>query len=415
MYDVIVVGARCAGSPVAMLLARRGYRVLVVDRAQFPSDTVSTHLIHQAGLARLKDWGLLDRLRATGVPPLRHMYFSNGDLEVGGFADPIEGITEVYCPRRTVLDALLVDAARQAGAEVIERCAVEDVLFTADGRAGGIRARTADGVEREFQARFVVGADGVNSTVAGKVSATVYRTVPAAGFVYYSYFSGLDWDYQNRTRDEQQFATCRTHDGLTMIVAMRKKDAYRQFRADAEGSFQAVIDHVRPDLGADLRSHGRREESFRALQYADNFYRQSHGPGWALVGDAGYHKDPLTARGITDAFVYAELLAEQLHRGLSGAAPIDDAVADYARHRDRDSAGVFTMTVALSALTLPPLFTAVLGALRHSPRFQRRFFTMAGGGYPSEEFFDPRNLAELYEEVGTPLADRLLSVPTESP
>ncbi|CAO5229883.1 NAD(P)/FAD-dependent oxidoreductase [Frankia sp. AgKG'84/4] len=407
-FDVIVVGARCAGSPLAMLLARRGHRILVVDRASFPSDTVSTHFVHQAGLARLHAWGLLDRLRETGVPPLRHMLFANGELSVSGFADPIEGITEVYCPRRTVLDSLLVDAARAAGAEVVERFSVDDVLFADDGRAVGIRGRTTEGREREFRARFVVGADGANSTVAARVGADVYRAVPATGFVYYSYFSGLDWEYQNRTRDERQFASCVTHDDLMMVVVMRKRAAYQEFRADAEAGFQGVIDHVAPELGADLRGRGRREEPFRAIHYADNFYRRSHGPGWALVGDAGYHKDPLTGYGITDAFVHAELLADALHLGLSGAEPIDTAVAGYAQRRDSDSAGVFNLTVAMSELTLSPFLRAVLTAVGQSPGYLRKFFTMVGGGYPSEEFFAPPNLAALYDEVGTPPADRIL-------
>ncbi|SNQ47811.1 conserved hypothetical protein [Frankia canadensis] len=408
MYDVIVVGARCAGSPVAMLLARRGYRVLVVDRAAFPSDTVSTHFIHQAGLARLNAWGLLERLRATGMPALRRMRFASGDLVVEGFADPIEGITEVCCPRRTVLDALLVDAAREAGAEVLERCGVVGLLFAADGRVTGVRASMADGGEREFHARFVVGADGVNSTVAARVGADVYRAVPATGFVYYSYFSGIDWSHQNLIRDERQFAACRTHDDLMMLVVMRKRDAYRTFRADPEAEFQAVFDHVAPEFGADLRANGRQEEPFRAIHYADNFYRRSHGPGWALVGDAGYHKDPLTGWGITDAFVYGELLAEQLHLGLSGDVPIDDAVAEYARRRDRDSAGVFGLTVAMSELTLSPFLASVLGAVSRSPSYQRKFFTMVGGGLSSDEFFAPDSLAALYDEVGTPPAERLL-------
>ncbi len=408
MYDVIVVGARCAGSPVAMLLARRGYRVLVVDRGAFPSDTVSTHFIHQTGLARLDAWGLLDRLRATGVPAVRHMRFSNADVYAEGFADPIEGLAEVYCPRRTVLDKILVDAAREAGAEVVERYTAMDVLFS-EGRAVGIRGRLDDGTEREFHGRVVVGADGPNSTVAAKVDAGFYQVVPAAGFVYYSYYSGLDWGYHHRTRDEQQFATCPTNDGLLMLAVMRKRDRYREFRADVEASFQSVFDQVVPELGADLRAHGRREEPFRAIRYADNFYRRSHGPGWALVGDAGYHKDPLTGWGITDAFTYGELLADQLHLGLSGELPIDDAVAEYAKRRDEASAGVFQLTVTMAALTLPPFFYSVLKAVSQSPGYLKKFFAMVGGGYTGEEFFAPHNLAELYEEVGTPPASRILT------
>lgn len=420
-FDVLVVGARCAGSPVAMLLARRGYRVLVVDRAVFPSDTVSTHFLHQAGLARLDAWGLLDRLRATGVPPVRHMLFSHGDLSIAGFADPVEGITEVCCPRRTVLDSLLVDAAREAGAEVIEGFTVEDLLFDEDGRAAGLRGRLADGTAREFRGRFVVGADGAHSTVAARAGASAYHSVPATGFVYYSYFSGLDWLYQNRTRDQRQFASCRTHDDLTMIAVMRRREDYREFRTDPDAGFQAVIDHVAPDLGADLRDNGRREEAFRAIHYPDNYYRESHGPGWALVGDAGYHKDPLTAYGITDAFLHAELLAQALDRGLSGAAPIDQAVADYARSRDRDSAGVFYLTVAMSELTLSPLLDAVLTAVSRSPRHLRQFLTMVAGGQPtSAEFFAPQHLTDLYEAAALSPDRRVLPpslalVPTAGP
>nr|MDT0664444.1 FAD-dependent monooxygenase [Micromonospora sp. DSM 115978] len=136
MYDVIVVGARCAGSPLAMLLARRGHKVLVVDRATFPSDTPSTHYIHQAGLSRLQDWGVLDRLVATGVPAMKYLNFSYTDIFIGGFADPIDGITEVYSPLRTVLDEILVDEARKAGAEVLEGFTVTDVLFEDDRAVG---------------------------------------------------------------------------------------------------------------------------------------------------------------------------------------------------------------------------------------------------------------------------------------
>jgi flavin-dependent dehydrogenase len=409
MHDVIVVGARCAGSPVAMLLARKGHRVLLLDRSTFPSDTVSTHYMHQAGLGRLQAWGLLDRVIATGVPPIKQLSFSYTGIDIAGFPDPIDGIDAVYCPRRTVLDAILVDAAREAGAEVIEGFGVTDVVFDGD-RAVGVRGRVGDGPEQEFRAAFVVGADGRNSLVADKVGAEVYRRVPAACFVYYTYFAGLDWGMHHRTAStEQQFATWPTNDGLNLLAVMRKTDRFGEFRRDVEGSFHEVFDQIAPDMGRQLRDSGQRAENFRAMRYPDNYYRRSNGPGWALVGDAGYHKDPFTGWGITDAFKYGELLAEQLHLGLSGMRPIDDAAAEYAKLRDAESAGVFELTVALAELRLSPYLDSVFRATSMSPVYGRKFLAMIGGGIPGEEFFAPSNLEALYEEVGYPAAKRLLT------
>jgi flavin-dependent dehydrogenase len=128
MYDVIVVGARCAGSPTAMLLARKGYRVLV-DRTSFPSDTLSTHYIHQAGGARLKQWGLLDALVASNCPPIREQTFDVGPFALVGTPPPADGVADAYAPRRTVLDQLLVESASAAGAEVRERFTVRELVL----------------------------------------------------------------------------------------------------------------------------------------------------------------------------------------------------------------------------------------------------------------------------------------------
>ncbi|EFC80912.1 NAD(P)/FAD-dependent oxidoreductase [Parafrankia sp. EUN1f] len=408
MYDVIVVGARCAGSPLAMLLARQGHRVLVVDRSTFPSDTVSTHYMHQTGLARLRDWGLLDRLIATGVPPIRNLTFYYTGMLVEGFADPIEGIDAVYCPRRTVLDKLLVDAAREAGAEVIEGFTVTDLLFDA-GRVTGIRGQVGDGPEQEFRSAFVVGADGRTSTVADKVGADFYKVVPAEGFIYYSYFEGLDWAMQHRTGlGEQQFGTWPTNDGQHLLSIIRPRAAFSEFRADVEGSFQAIFDNVLPELGEDLRARGRRVEEFRPMRYPDNYYRRSNGPGWALVGDAGYHKDPFTGWGITDAFLQAQLLADRLHAGLAGERTLDDAAAEYVKIRDEESHGTFELTCTLSKLVLPPFLDSVFNATAASPRYIKKFFAMIAGGADGHDFFERESLAELYEEVGTPADKRLL-------
>ncbi|MDA3648385.1 NAD(P)/FAD-dependent oxidoreductase [Saccharopolyspora indica] len=411
MYDVIVVGARCAGSPLAMLLARKGHRVLVVDRATFPSDTISTHYIQQSGLSLLKSWGLLDRLVATGVPPIRRLNFSYAGIELGGFADPVDGITEVYAPRRTVLDKILVDAAREAGAEVIEDFTVEELVFDEHGRATGIRGRSGDDSGlTEFRGSFVVGADGRNSKVAELVNADFYDVVPAACFIYYSYFSGVEWGFYHQTDTQhQQIGTWPTNDGMVMCAVMQRRDRFREFRTNAEENFHAVYDAIVPELGQRLRDSGKREEQLRPMLYPDNYRRRSSGPGWALVGDAGYHRDPFTGLGITDAMKYGQLLAERLHEGLSGQRPIDEAVAEYVKLRDEDSQGSYAMTCSISTLELTPYFDAVFRATSMSEGFKRRFFNMLAGGIHGDEFFAVDQLQKLYDEVDFPVEKRILS------
>jgi flavin-dependent dehydrogenase len=407
MYDVIVVGARCAGSPVAMLLARHGHRVLVLDRATFPSDTISTHYIHQTGLAKLRKWGLLDRVVATGVPPLRTLNFSYTDIALRGFADPIEGLTEVYAPRRTALDMVLVDAAREAGAELIEGFTVTD-LVEHEGRVAGVRGTDAAGQEREFRAAFVVGADGAGSTVAKLVGADTYNVVPAACFVYYSYFSGLDWEMHHRTGfNRTQFAGWPTNGDVHLVATLARRDRFGAFRADPDGSVQGVVDDVDPAMGEQLRD-AKREEKFYVMRYPDNYYRRSSGPGWALAGDAGYHKDPFTGWGISDALKQADLLAERLHEGLSGQRPIDDATAEYVKLRDEESAGTYALTCSVAELSLTPYFDSVFRAAAQSPSYGRKFFGLIAGGIHGQEFFDPANLEALYEEVDFPKDKRLL-------
>src|SRR5688572_10581126 len=191
-YDAIVVGARCAGSPTAMLLARKGYRVLLVDRATFPSDTVSTHLIHHPGVASLNRWGLLDRVVATGCPPIHTYAFDFGPFTISG----VPGIDEApvaYAPRRTVLDEILVDAASEAGAEVREGFSVEEVLAD-HGRVIGIRGHTKEGTSVTEHAQVVVGADGRHSLVAEAVAAEQYEEKPRLQGSYYAYWSGRPWE-----------------------------------------------------------------------------------------------------------------------------------------------------------------------------------------------------------------------------
>ncbi|WP_043651440.1 NAD(P)/FAD-dependent oxidoreductase [Nocardia thailandica] len=408
MYDVIVVGTRVSGAPLAMLLARKGFRVLAVDRASFPSDTPSTHYVHQAGLSLLKTWGLLDTVIATGVPAIRHLNFTYTDIDIRGMADPSpDGIDAVYCPRRTVLDKILVDAAGDAGAEVIENFTVTGLLRDGDA-VTGVRGRVGEGAEQDFSARLVVGADGANSLVAKEVGAPVYEGSPAGCFIYYSYFDGLDIGMHHRTGfGEQQFASWPTNDGLALVAVMRRRDRFRDFRTDPDAGVQEIFDQIDPEIGARLRE-GTRAEPWRPMLYPDNYRRQSFGPGWALVGDAGYHKDPFTGWGITDAFKYAQLLADLAGETLGGGRPFTETLAEYQRERDAQSASTFELTQNIADLSLSPYYDSVFRAASRSEHYSKKFFGLIAGLYPPDKFFGEQELTELYEEIDFPVADRHL-------
>ncbi|HJQ48321.1 MAG TPA: FAD-dependent monooxygenase [Amycolatopsis sp.] len=394
MYDAIVVGARCAGSPVGMLLAQQGHRVLVVDRATFPSDTISTHYIQQRGLAKLAKWGLLDKLVATNAPAIKHMTVSYRGLVIAGFADPIDGIDVTYAPRRTELDTILVEGARAAGAEVREGYTVKDLIFE-DGRVVGIVGGRAGEEPREERARIVIGADGRNSFVAGAVNAEMYKNVPAECFIYYSYYSGLETQFHSRIGENQQIGIWPTHNDQTLVAVMRKIDAYTDFRADVEGNFVSIARDIVPEFAEELTTKGAREDRFYPMRYPDNYYRQSYGDGWALVGDAGYHKDPLTGLGISDAFEYADLLAARVHEGLSEERPMGEALADYQTTRDEKSHSGFEFTCTISSLELTPQLNAVFHALSEKPEYAKDFFSMLGGGMTGEEFFAPERIGKM--------------------
>src|SRR5690242_403293 len=188
MYDAIIVGARCAGSPTAMLLARKGYRVLLVDRAAFPSDTMSSHFVHVSAVARLKRWGLLDRVAASNCPPVRNICLDLGPSSLKGHFPSMDGVDTAYGPRRFVLDKILVDAAVDAGAELREGFTTEEVLFE-QGQVIGIRGRTRNNTSVTEKARFVIGADGLHSRVARAVGAAKYNEKPGVTCAYYTYWS----------------------------------------------------------------------------------------------------------------------------------------------------------------------------------------------------------------------------------
>jgi len=392
-YDVIVVGGRCAGSPAAMLLARQGHRVLMVDRGAFPSDTISTHLVHPPGVAALARWGLLDRVTATGCPPIHTYAFDMGPFTITGTPGP-EGQAIAYAPRRTVLDKLLVDAAVEAGAELREEFAVEDLVFE-DGRVVGIRGHGRGGAPVVERARLVVGADGLHSLVARAAGAEQYNEKPVLEAGYYSYWSGVPMHgrFEGYDRHRRAFAAWPTNDDLTLIVLSWPMEEFETNKRDVEGNFLKSID-LAPSLAERVRA-GRREDRFLGAA-VPNFFRKPYGPGWALVGDAGYNKDFITAQGITDAFVDAELCAGALHAWLSGAAAFDAVMAAYQAARDTRAVPMYEFTAQFASLTPPPpemqqLFAAVHGNQEAMNGFVRIF----SGLVSPAEFFAPENVARI--------------------
>ncbi len=392
-YDAIVVGARCGGAPTAMLLARKGYRVLLVDRASFPSDTMSTLVIQAPGVAALKRWGLLDAVVATGCPPLGTYTFDFGPIVLSGTPHAHDGISHAYAPRRTVLDKILVDAAADAGAEVRE-CFTFDDVITEEGVVVGIRGRSEMGTPVAERARMVIGADGWNSRVARAVGAEQYRQKPVLENAFYTFWSGLPVDeFLTMLRGDRAVAAIPTNDGLTLVLAGCPYAHASMFRADVERNYFEAIDRV-PEFADRLRA-ATREERFVGGG-VPNFFRKPFGPGWALVGDAGYTKDPVTAQGISDAFRSAELCVAALDEAFDGRRPYDEAMSDYQHRRDSAAVPIYDFTTELAKLEPPPPeMQQLLAAMYGNQAAMDAFVSVIAGTLSPAAFFDPDHIQSM--------------------
>lgn len=392
-YDVIVVGARCAGSPTAMLLARQGYRVLVVDRSTFPSDTVSTHFIHAPGVDALRRWGLLDTIVATGCPPVDTYSFDFGPITISGTPLPAGESSTAYAPRRTVLDTLLVDAATDAGAEVREGFTVDEILIE-DGRVTGIRGRDRDGRTVTEHARVVIGADGANSRVANAVGPERYHDKPILQAGFYTYFTDLPVSgFEIFIRPDRGWAALPTNDGLTLVVLGWPYSEHTANKTDVEGNFEKTLE-LAPAFAERVRD-ATRVDRFHGRP-VPNFFRKPYGPGWALVGDAGYTKDPITAQGITNAFRDAELCAAALDATFAGDQTFESAMAGYQSDRDTHSMPLYEFTTQLATLEPPPPeMQQLLGGIHGNQPAMDAFVSVTAGTLSPIDFFDPTNIAAL--------------------
>lgn len=393
MFDVIVVGARCAGSPTAMLFARAGYRVLLADRAAFPSDTLSTHLVHQTGVAALARWGLLDRLRASGCPPLDRAVYEVADIRLEGCGRGVDGQRAGYAPRRHVLDTILVRGAVEAGVELREGCSVNGLLRDDSGRVVGV-AGTHGGRPFTERAALVVGADGMRSTLARLCEAPYTVRDDRLTCAYYTYWEGVPAHFELYERPGSWVAAVPTNDGATLVLAYFPQSRFREVRLDADRAYMEQVRTTAPSLFERLAGR-RRTERLRGTGDQQNFFRQAHGPGWALVGDSGHHKDSITARGISDAFFQAESLVRHVGDGLGSPRAVDEALGAYARDRDESLTEGYEATLAAARLETHEQRLSLLRAVQKDEDLTSLYFDVVAGAESARALYTPRLAALL--------------------
>ena len=348
--DVVVVGARCAGSAAAVAFARAGRRVVVLDSAHFPSDTLSTHLLWPAGIAEVATLGALERVRELGAPPLRVAFAAGAGQVVRAPFTTVEGIDYAMCVRRTGFDAALVATARAAGATVHESLRVTE-LIRDGGRVAGVRAVDRAGAAHEVRARLVVGADGRRSTVARLAGALdPYRAKPSGRACLFAYWrdNRPEWrDIAAQWREGALLGTAFPCEGGAVLSLIQPpvRRGPRTVR-DTERRYRDMVAAI-PDLAARLDGCellGRVRSATDIVSY----FRHSSGPGWALAGDAGHFKDPVTAQGMRDAMRYGRLLGEYAAPALDDAHLLDRALLRWERKREHECLPMYQWTNRLA-------------------------------------------------------------------
>jgi flavin-dependent dehydrogenase len=347
-YDVVIVGGRAAGASTALLLARAGARVALMERSPYGTDTLSTHGLMRAGVLQLARWGVLSDVVATGAPAISETTFHYADGESVRVAiRPSVGVPALYAPRRYLLDRILVDAAVKAGAQTRHETTAAALLRDENGRVGGVRTRDRFGRSAEVRADLTIGADGVHSEVARLAGAAVRRRGRAASAVLFTYYLGVDaTGYEWAYGAGAAAGYLPTNDGLTCVFVATTPSRMRELvgQGGTEHAFRLLLEHAAPRLAARVAAAGAPACRMRGWGGVAGFTRQSWGPGWALVGDAGYFKDPITTHGITDALRDAELLAGEVLELLGGVTPESVALVRYQDLRDRLSSRLFETT-----------------------------------------------------------------------
>jgi 2-polyprenyl-6-methoxyphenol hydroxylase-like FAD-dependent oxidoreductase len=318
-----------------MLLAQRGQNVLCIDKASYGSDTLSTHALMRSGVAKLSRWGLLDRVFEAATPTITSTVFQYGDDRLDLEVAPAPGMPGLAAPRRTVLDPILVDAARESGAHVLHETRLVDIIKNQQDRVVGVEIELAGGARKVVCTDLLIGADGLRSTVAKQLEVPVTRQGNNAMAYAFKYVQGADINrhaFQFLYRPGIGAGVIPTNgDATCVFVAVRPEFFKAEGRKDVSAMWSTVLKALDPTI-AEAVELGTPISPMRSFPGVPGRFKKAFGPGWALVGDAGYFKDPFGAHGISDAFRDAELLAD---------AAISGDFAGYEKVRDELSLPLF--------------------------------------------------------------------------
>ena len=365
------------------MLAQRGLRVCVLDKARFPSEALSTHVIQPSGAAVLKRHGMLGAILDAGAVTLSRLTLVAEDTRLEARIDPEAfGATSISA-RRITLDQVLIEEAARAGADVRTEARVSDLIWE-DDRVAGVK--TSSGAVR---ARLVVGADGLRSTVAGLVGAGEYRVAPPGRMFAWGYFEGVG-NTEDRLRlgslQGLNFAASPTDGGLYMAAICPPMSDREEFLADRERNYEAGI-AAWPEL-ADILAGAARVGPIRVMSNWHGYFRQAAGPGWALVGDAGHFKDPTPAQGIRDALSHAEHLAEAVEAGLGGTSDIDSELRRWWQWRDNEGFEMHWFATDMGGRGLSaPVATEALRDVANDPAAVEQFLRMLNRDIQPSELF----------------------------
>lgn len=393
MYDAIVVGARCAGAAAGLLLARNGYRVLLVDRSPFPSETMSTLYIHHGGLALLKKWGLLDAVIRSGAQKLDKVIYGTPGVTLRGPTPVLGEINGTYAPRRIVLDQIVVAAAMAAGAEFRDRCRVIGLLHEGE-RVSGVRLLTPGGAEIAERAHIVIGADGMRSTVADLADAGMLFEDSLMTCVYYGVWQNLPADFEFYERPGNWVAVIPTNDDLTVVSAYFPQRLFPEVRKDAPAHCAEAVRRTSPELHERMRC-AEQVERLRGTGRQRNFFRKAYGRGWALIGDAGCHKDTITARGITDAFIQAEALIAAIGPDLRNPEALAASLRRFADRRDQLLTEQYRRTLQVARLDISPSRKTMLEIISQSPKLTDLYLSVVADIKCNEDLLVPELLDHL--------------------